>query len=70
MMPESLAVTVGPLELQNPILTASGTHILGALKVMKPVPGNRLMEQGIDSLSLNPDTVVETWLFLAKQLNK
>jgi len=30
------------------ILTASGTHILGALRVMRPVPGNRLMEQGID----------------------
>ncbi|MGD8925524.1 MAG: phosphoenolpyruvate synthase [Thioalkalispiraceae bacterium] len=28
-----------------------------------------LVEQGIDSLSLNPDTVVETWLFLAKNLN-
>ncbi|MDJ0091150.1 phosphoenolpyruvate synthase [Pantoea allii] len=28
-----------------------------------------LMEQGIDSLSLNPDTVVETWLSLAS-LNK
>ncbi len=27
-----------------------------------------LMEQGIDSLSLNPDTVVETWLFLAKHV--
>jgi len=27
------------------------------------------MEQGIDSLSLNPDTVVETWLSLAA-LNK
>jgi len=25
-----------------------------------------LMQQGIDSVSLNPDTVVETWLFLAK----
>ncbi|NVK22954.1 MAG: phosphoenolpyruvate synthase, partial [Kangiellaceae bacterium] len=25
-----------------------------------------LMEQGIDSVSLNPDTVLETWLFLAK----
>ncbi|MBC7984189.1 MAG: phosphoenolpyruvate synthase [Candidatus Obscuribacterales bacterium] len=24
-----------------------------------------LLEQGIDSMSLNPDTVVETWLFLA-----
>ena len=26
-----------------------------------------LVEQGIESISLNPDTVVETWLFLAKQ---
>lgn len=25
-----------------------------------------LVEQGIDSVSLNPDTVVETWLYLAK----
>jgi pyruvate, water dikinase len=25
-----------------------------------------LVEQGIESISLNPDTVVETWLFLAK----
>ncbi|MBV9695970.1 MAG: phosphoenolpyruvate synthase, partial [Gammaproteobacteria bacterium] len=26
-----------------------------------------LLEQGIESLSLNPDTVVETWLFLAQR---
>lgn len=26
-----------------------------------------LMEQGIDSISLNPDTVVETWLYLANE---
>jgi pyruvate,water dikinase len=26
-----------------------------------------LMEQGIESLSLNPDTVVSTWLALAEQ---
>ena len=26
-----------------------------------------LMEQGIESLSLNPDTVVETWLYLARE---
>ncbi len=26
-----------------------------------------LMEQGIEAISLNPDTVVETWLYLAKQ---
>jgi pyruvate,water dikinase len=26
-----------------------------------------LVEQGIDSVSLNPDTVVETWLYLAEK---
>jgi pyruvate,water dikinase len=26
-----------------------------------------LLDQGIDSLSLNPDTVVETWLFLGSR---
>jgi pyruvate,water dikinase len=25
-----------------------------------------LLDQGIDSLSLNPDAVLETWLFLAE----
>ena len=29
-----------------------------------------LMEEGIESLSLNPDTVVETWLYLANQAKK
>ena len=29
-----------------------------------------LVEQGIDSVSLNPDTVVETWMFLAGQAPK
>ncbi|WP_158782921.1 phosphoenolpyruvate synthase [Pantoea sp. BAV 3049] len=29
-----------------------------------------LMEEGIDSLSLNPDTVVQTWLSLAEMPNK
>jgi pyruvate, water dikinase len=29
-----------------------------------------LMEQGIDTISLNPDTVVETWLYLAKHAQK
>lgn len=29
-----------------------------------------LMEQGIDSVSLNPDTVLETWLFLAEKYGK
>lgn len=28
-----------------------------------------LVEQGIETVSLNPDTVIETWLFLAKQAN-
>jgi len=25
------------------------------------------VEEGIESLSLNPDTVVETWLYLARE---
>ncbi|MCQ8847099.1 phosphoenolpyruvate synthase [Alteromonas stellipolaris] len=29
-----------------------------------------LVEEGIDSVSLNPDTVVETWLYLAEKLSK
>ena len=28
-----------------------------------------LVEEGIETLSLNPDTVVETWLYLAKELD-
>jgi len=28
-----------------------------------------LLEQGIDSVSLSPDSVLETWLFLSEQLN-
>ncbi|MBV1776303.1 phosphoenolpyruvate synthase [Burkholderiaceae bacterium DAT-1] len=28
-----------------------------------------LVEQGIETVSLNPDTVVETWIYLAKELN-
>ena len=27
-----------------------------------------LVEQGIDSVSLNPDTVIETWMYLADHL--
>ncbi len=29
-----------------------------------------LMEQGIDSVSLNPDSVLDTWMFLANQINE
>lgn len=29
-----------------------------------------LTEEGIETLSLNPDTVIETWLYLAKELKK
>src|SRR5262245_45578462 len=32
------------------ILTASGTQILYALKVMRPVPGNMVLERGIDQV--------------------
>ncbi len=28
-----------------------------------------LVEEGIDTISLNPDTVIETWLYLANELN-
>jgi len=28
-----------------------------------------LVEEGIETVSLNPDTVVETWLYLARELN-
>ncbi len=30
------------------ILTSSGTQILSALKIMRPVPGNKVLERGID----------------------
>jgi type IV pilus assembly protein PilC len=32
------------------MLTASGTQILYALKVMRPVPGNKVLERGIDEI--------------------
>lgn len=32
------------------ILTSSGTQILSALKVMRPVPGNKVLERGIDDV--------------------
>jgi len=27
------------------------------------------MDEGISSVSLNPDSVVETWLYMAKQID-
>jgi pyruvate,water dikinase len=35
-----------------------------------PELANWLVEQGIESISLNPDTVVETWLYLASEAAK
>ena len=29
-----------------------------------------LVEEGIETISLNPDTVIETWMYLAKELKK
>jgi pyruvate,water dikinase len=29
-----------------------------------------LIDEGIDTISLNPDTVIDTWLYLAKETNK
>lgn len=33
-----------------------------------PAPAGWLMEQGIDSVSLNPDSVLSTWLHLAGEI--
>lgn len=46
------------------ILTASGTQILHALRVMRPVPGNKVLEAGIDFVR----TRVEQGSALAKAL--
>jgi len=46
------------------ILTSSGTQILYALKVMKPVPGNKVLEQGIEFVRAR----VEQGTSLAKAL--
>jgi len=34
------------------MLTSSGTQILYALKVLRPVPGNKVLEQGIEQVRL------------------
>ena len=38
--------------------------------ILHPDLAKWLMEEGIESLSLNPDTVVETWLYLAKEAKR
>jgi phosphoenolpyruvate synthase/pyruvate phosphate dikinase len=38
-----------------------------ALPADHPDLAKWLVEEGIESLSLNPDTVVETWLYLARE---
>ncbi len=35
-----------------------------------PDLANWLMEEGVQNLSLNPDSVMQTWLYLANQVNK
>ncbi len=45
--------------------TASTVGICGQGPSDHPDLARWLVEQGIESISLNPDTVVETWLFLA-----
>jgi type IV pilus assembly protein PilC len=47
------------------ILTESGTHILGALKVMRPVPGNKVLERGIDDVRAQ----VEEGVSLSRAMN-
>ncbi len=46
------------------ILTGSGTQILYALKVLRPVPGNKVLEQGIDFVR----TRVEEGVALSKAM--
>jgi type II secretory pathway component PulF len=46
------------------ILTASGTQILYALKVIRPVPGNKVLERGIDTVRAR----VEQGVSLAKAM--
>ncbi|MEO5617673.1 MAG: type II secretion system F family protein [Candidatus Eisenbacteria bacterium] len=48
------------------ILTASGTQLLYALKVMRPVPGNKVLERGIDSVR----TRVEQGVSLSKAMTE
>jgi type IV pilus assembly protein PilC len=48
------------------ILTASGTHILHGLKVMRPVPGNKVLERGIELVR----TRVEQGSSLARALGE
>lgn len=48
------------------ILTASGTQILYSLKVMRPVPGNKVLERGIDAVR----TRVEQGVSLSKAMTE
>ena len=52
-------------------LQASGKihRHLRAGSLRPPELARWLVEQGIDNLSLNPDSVVETWMFLASPAN-
>ena len=48
------------------ILTSSGTQILYALKVMKPVPGNKVLEKGVDEIRAR----VEQGMSLSKAMGE
>jgi type IV pilus assembly protein PilC len=48
------------------ILTTSGTQILYALRVMRPVPGNKVLERGIDQVRMR----VEQGIGLAKAMSE
>ena len=37
---------------------------VGSVLVITPNPAEWLLEQGIDSISLNPDTAVDSWIRL------
>ena len=53
---------------RRPAASAASTSA-SAARVRRTIPdfARWLVEQGIESISLNPDTVLETWLFLARQ---
>ena len=55
-----LAMTIAACKAQNKYI-----GICGQGPSDYPDMARWLLDQGIESISLNPDTVVETWLFLA-----
>ena len=49
--------------------SATAEHLPDASFAGRRETSKWLLEQGIESVSLNPDSVIETWLFLAIDAN-